>query len=290
MKHIIGKQYEKDDAFKAKARLHQSRYRAGVLNVDFDEYGNRLGDEAGRALLNYYPALGCREALRRRYPKYSKKRDGDMLRSEHIPFNMLAPLKTNEALAQRIIEKAFGIATKPPYDIRIEWAPSPKENYVDDATSFDTYIQCKGTGGQTVGIGIEVKYTEQGYPIGDGEKQKVLDANSTYWTVSRRSGVFINPKNDRVTTDDLRQIWRNHLLGLAMVQRNELDDFFSITLYPSGNHHFDHALAEYRNLLKPSHNHVRGCRFEDFIEAIDGDTEILKWQQWLANRYIVNVE
>ena len=88
----IGPQYEHDDHFKAAARLHQSAYRAKVLKVGFDKYGNRLTEWAGRALLNYYDGLGVREALRQRYPTYTKSRDADMLRSEHIPFNLFAPL------------------------------------------------------------------------------------------------------------------------------------------------------------------------------------------------------
>ena len=39
-----------------------------------------------------YDGLGVKEALRERYPAYSQKRDADLLRSEHIPFNLLAPL------------------------------------------------------------------------------------------------------------------------------------------------------------------------------------------------------
>ena len=54
----IGPQYEPDDQFKAAARLHQSAYRANVLKVGFDQYGNRLTESAGRALLNYYDGLG----------------------------------------------------------------------------------------------------------------------------------------------------------------------------------------------------------------------------------------
>ena len=54
----IGPQYEPDDYFKAAARLHQSAYRANVLKVDFDKYGNRLTEWASRALLNYYDGLG----------------------------------------------------------------------------------------------------------------------------------------------------------------------------------------------------------------------------------------
>ena len=88
----IGPQYEPDDHFKADARLHQSAYRAKVLKVGFDQYGNRLTESAGRALLNYYDGLGVREALGQRYPTYSKSRDANMLRGEHIPFNLFAPL------------------------------------------------------------------------------------------------------------------------------------------------------------------------------------------------------
>ena len=70
----IGPQYEPDDDFKEAARLHQSAYRAKVLKVGFDEYGNRLTESAGDALLNYYDGLGIRAALRKRYPTYSKTR------------------------------------------------------------------------------------------------------------------------------------------------------------------------------------------------------------------------
>ena len=105
----IGPQYEPDYHFKAAARLHQSAYRANVLKVDFDKYGNRLTELASRALLNYYDGLGVREALRQRYPTYSKSRDADMLRSEHIPFNPFAPLIGRPDLANRLLYRILGV-------------------------------------------------------------------------------------------------------------------------------------------------------------------------------------
>lgn len=107
----IGKQYTKDDVFKTKARLHQSEYRVNVLDVDYDEYGNRLMDESGKTSFNYYEGLNCREELGKRYSNYSKKRDADMLRNEHIPFNLFAPLKLNLELARDILSDAFKIET-----------------------------------------------------------------------------------------------------------------------------------------------------------------------------------
>ena len=136
----IGPQYEPDYHFKAAARLHQSAYRAKVLKVDFDKYGNRLTESAGRALLNYYDGLGVREALRQRYPTYSKSRDADMLRSEHIPFNLFAPLIGRPDLANHLLYRILGVELLPPYQIEPEWAPKLADKYLGDRTSFDTYI------------------------------------------------------------------------------------------------------------------------------------------------------
>jgi len=284
----IGPQYELDAPFKAAARLHQSNYRAKVLDVDYLEYGNRLTDIDGRALLNYYDGLGVREALRRRYPQYSTKRDADLLRSEHIPFNMLAPLASKPGLAQMVIKDAFGLELKEPVEIKLEWAPQPKCDYLEDMTSFDTYIQGVGANGELIGIGIEVKYTERGCSLGKSEAGRIHDPNSPYWVMTRESGLFVGDGSDDLAKDDLRQIWRNHLLGLAMVRRKEIARFVSITLYPSGNVHFTHTLAKYQSHLKETaQSSVRGCTFEQFIDCIRGDREIEAWKQFLIARYLI---
>jgi len=288
MTREIGPQYDLDDPFKAAARLHQSNYRAKVLDVDYSDYGNRLTDDDGRALLNYYDGLGVREALRRRYPQYSKRRDADLLRSEHIPFNMLAPLSGRPDLAQTITKNAFGQKLHGPFELRIEWAPEPKHNYLDDMTSCDAYLQGFGDDGELVGIGVEVKYTERGYRIGRSEAERVRDPSSSYWIVTHEAGVFMERELDDLTKDDLRQIWRNHLLGLAMVGRGDIARFVSVTLYPSGNTHFTHVLEKYQGYLKDSaQSSVCGCTFERFIECISGDYQIEKWKQFLKERYLI---
>ena len=137
----IGKQYQPDDAFKAVARRHQSKYRAKVLQVGFQGYGNRLCDADAEGLLNYYDKLNSREVLRHRYPKYSRMRDADLLRSEHIPFNLLAPLDTNREAAIKIFSRAWNIDCSAINTIEMEFAPSPKEKYLNDGTAFDTYIE-----------------------------------------------------------------------------------------------------------------------------------------------------
>jgi hypothetical protein len=288
MNHELGPQYSEDDKFKAAARRHQSQYRAASLGVGFEEYGNRLKDADAESLLNYYDGLNVRQVLRERYPSYSKKRDADMLRSEHIPFNMFAPLKANPQLAAQVLGRAFDIELVPPLDIRFEWAPEDREKYLGDATAFDVYIQGKDKSGRTVGIGVEVKYTEHGYRMGDTEGERVNDKKSSYWSVTRSSGQFVDSESAALAKDDLRQIWRNHLLGLAMCQRSDIADFVSVILYPSGNDHFNGAIPQYCQLLKPElRSAVRGCTFEKFIDAISGDQEIMKWKAYLSDRYLV---
>jgi len=246
----LGRQYKHDDEFKAQARLFQSQYRAEVLGVDFQDYGNRLTDLDAEALLNYYDKLNSRAVLRQRYPKYSRKRDADLLRSEHIPFNLLSPLDTNREAASSIISRAFGIGCVEIKAIEIEYSPSPKEYYLNDGTAFDTYLKVSLKNGNTCGLGIEVKYTEQAYPIGKTESINIKNRESLYWQTARKSGFFQNPDDEIFGTDDFRQVWRNHLLGLKMIQVGDVDEFYSITLFPNGNNHFHHIIPEYSSRLR----------------------------------------
>ena len=284
----IGPQYESDDHFKAAARLHQSAYRAKVLKVGFDKYGNRLTESAGRVLLNYYDGLGVRDALRRRYPTYSRSRDADMLRSEHIPFNLFAPLIDRPDLANSLLYRILGVELSSPYQIELEWAPKPAEKYLGDRTSFDTYIKGADDQGRVVGVGIEVKYTEQGYRPGTSEALRVENPESTYWTTTRKSGIFTDTGCKLLATDDLRQIWRNHLLGLKMQAVGDLDRFISVTIFPSGNEHMSHALSRYQRLLtNEGKSDLQSCTFERYIGFLDGDAVIEEWKSFLQDRYLV---
>jgi hypothetical protein len=284
----IGEQYKFDDKFKTAARLHQSKYRTEVLLVNYEDYGNRLKEYDAKALLNYYDKLNVRTTLRKRYPSYSKKRDADMLRSEHIPFNLLAPLDTDRKTSNKIISSAFGINCVDILSIDIEYAPDPKNEYLNDGTAFDTYIKILKSDGKSSGIGIEVKYTEQAYKIGVTEKINIVNKDSLYWKTARSSNAFIDPNDEIFGSDPLRQIWRNHLLGLSMIAHGDIHEFYSITLFPEGNEHFHHELPRYRDLLNDSEKeHVFGCTFEKFISAIGGTPAFDEWKEWLVRRYVV---
>ena len=158
----IDRKYIQDDEFKAAARLHQSQFRENELKVGYNGHKNILTDTDAEAKLNYYDGLNVTKALCKRYGKKpSLTRDANMLRSEHIPFNMLAPLRTSPLVAKRIIKNAFGLESDAPYKIKIEFAPKPKQEHLNDATSFDTFIRYTDRLGKKIGLGIEVKYTRK---------------------------------------------------------------------------------------------------------------------------------
>jgi hypothetical protein len=273
----------------AAARLHQSKYRHSILNVPCDEYGNRLQEKDAVALLNYYPKLRVREVLRQRYSSYSKIRDANMLRSEHMSFNFFAPFVGENEFSKPIYEKSFGLSISQVLCTKIEFAPEPKTDYLGDGTSFDVYVEYLDDSGRKCGIGIEVKYTELAYKIGKREKETVEDKSSRYWQTASNSRIFVNGDLSILGSDVLRQIWRNHLLGLSMVARKDIEEFKSITIHPSGNVHFIDAIREYKTHLKTEfQSTVSHCFFEDFISNIEGDSDILHWKNYLAQRYLVD--
>ncbi len=287
----IGDQYDFDDNFKKEARLYQSIYRAKILKAECIDYGNRLID--GDAYLNYYLKLNVLEDKRKRYPNYSSKRDADMLRSEHIPFNVFSPLKLNKDLAKNTFNKLLGGIILEVKDIKIEHAPSPKENYLNDGTSFDTYIEFTHIDNSIGALGIEVKYTEQAYSLGKIEKgniENIDKPDSIYSLVTKKSNLYIENSISDLIKDDFRQIWRNHILGESMKQKRELEHFISVILYPSGNTHFKEVLPKYKNLLnadkKASVVDVTFEKLFDVYSELNDKVEFKDWIEFLKKRYL----
>lgn len=288
---VLGDQYAPDDPFRKRARLHQSRYRAEVLRVPCDGHGNKLRDDDGRRLLAYYDGMGVREAKMKRYPEYSKERDGNLLRSEHIPFNLFGPLIGRPELAKHVLRRGLGLDCASVSEVAIEWAPPEKQQYLDDATSFDAIVWFEDDAGRRSAAGIEVKYTEGSYRMGDIEGGKMNDPASTYETTARNSGAFFDPAAPALRSDSIRQFWRNHLLGLAMVLKRDVDVFHSLVVHPAENPHCEKAIPEYQaQLTEEARARFRGVSFEEYIGALDGDEEVLRWKAYLGRRYIVGGE
>ena len=179
--------------------------------------------------------------------------------------------------------------------ILIEYAgTADKSEYLNDGTSFDTFIEYVSFDGSIGGIGIEVKYTENGYPIGGKEKQDIENTNGLYQQMTKKSHWYI-PTLDIssfIKANHLRQIWRNHILGYSMLCRGDIQHFHHVHLYPQGNKHFfEHAIPEYKSLLtdcgKTTFIDLTYESLFDMISKIFISDKQQDWLKYLRKRYMV---
>ena len=200
-----------------------------------------------------------------------------------------------------------------------------------DGTAFDVYVEYipinAGQNDRGV-IGIEVKYTEKEYPLvkfANKEKTEVTkewrethDENGihiadNYRIPTENSGWFkpecfkdvpfedIKRGLSHVVKNRYRQIWRNHILGAAMLQEGLITEFTSLTLYPKENGHFHGdkgALQDYKKsmLTESGANTFKSVTYEEMFEYMkeslnpDVFPYLDEWISYLHRRYLVQFE
>ena len=289
------KTYRFDDEFKRRARALQFAFREEILR-DFNEEKAPqvlLSDENAKKGFIFYE--GFRDLIIEKVGHISNKMTKNMLRSEHIPYNMFTPLETMPDIAKALFSELTGVSIKEiEMPILIEYAGKGKRNeYLNDGTSFDAFIRYMTHEGKRGGIGIEVKYTENEYPLGEKEGKDIAGANEQYRKMTAESGYYIENLDIRMflKAHHLRQIWRNHILGYSMKNKGEFDIFHHIHLYPRNNSHFqNHALPDYRKILtKVGIESFKPVTYEDYIALLEknsDDKKVRDWVQYLRARYL----
>ena len=99
-----------------------------------------------------------------------------------------------------------------------------------------------------------------------------------------------------LVSNELRQIWRNHLLGASMVQHKDIAHFLSLHLYPKGNTHFHGkgkhmgAVEYYRHWLGSEGKKTwTAITFEEMFKLMEmhySDQESRNWIDYLKERYL----
>jgi hypothetical protein len=286
----LGRQYAGDDAFKARARLHQSRFRVRDLGLAaYRDYGNRLAPVDAAAGKNFFDCPEVLEAVRGR-GLGDTVLCRDMLRSEHIPFNLFVPMR-DQSWAAALVSGWVGRPVARVVRIDIGWAPRPKSAYLDDHTSFDTYLEYVEPDGTCGGVGIEVKYTEGEYPWGKHERARSFAEDSAYLRVHDTAQLYVDDALVHLRTKRLKQLWRNHLLGEAILLHDpHVERFTSVLMYPAGNVHYAAAAPEYQALLRPERQgSFAAVTFEQFVaqaRRLAKSEESGRWLNYLQRRYL----
>ncbi len=298
--------------FKKLAERHQEAFKSEILKLQtcgsFWNWRTKemvpvkrfLSDEDAEAGMIFYEGFRDR-ILAAAKEKYSfngrhKSLYVDMLRSEHIPFNIFIPMGLDDYARKQtafVFNRFLSHSRIASVDnILIEDERfCDNGDYLNDKTAFDAYIAYTTTNGKRGGIGIEVKYTEASYEIGKKERDFCSDDDSPYWRMTRWSGCFTDDPDKRKTENDFRQIWRNHLLGLAMLKNNQIDIFTHIHLYPKENGHFEKVLPIYEDelLTDKGRETFRAVTFEELFSEMEREFTndyFAKWVRYLKERYL----
>lgn len=288
---VRDKNYRYDDAFKAKARAHQFAFREDILNDYYEEKNPQviLSPNAARQGLIFCDTY--RDLILKKVKRFGTSAlFSNMLRSEHIPYNIFVPMEEDLDNARLLFSKIIGIGISNISHIYIEFAGySDKSMYLNDGTSFDAYIEYIDANARKGAIGIEVKYTENGYPIGKKEEKDIKDDNSLYRKMTIKSGYFVSNLDILIflKANHLRQIWRNHLLGYTLLHREDIQRFHHIHLYPQGNAHFhQYALPEYKSLLTPKgKNSFIDLTYECLFDMLSQHFTSAKQKEWIKYLY-----
>jgi hypothetical protein len=310
-----------NNRFKKFAREHQIYFRKNILKYeDYNTYEQWLSNKNSIAGGNFFNGFDIFKIAQERYPIKNKTElarneinvYSDMLRSEHMPLNLFVPFKHNREFFVQVLNKFMDGKIKSIGDtclidgeknIKIEFAPKPKENYLNDGTSFDTYIEYVHQDGTIGIIGIETKNTEKEYPLTEKsveENHKIKDASSTYYTISNKSRIYKvkedmyspDPEKNVLKEDVYRQIWRNQLLAESIVLKNKKQFSYatSILFYPSKNEHFQKVGNEYSKMLVKNENKFILIAYEEFIMycyRYCPNEEYKKWIDYICDRYII---
>lgn len=292
---IKGKTYCYDDAFKAKARAHQFAFRENELNDFYEEKNPQviLSPEAAKKGLIFCDTY--RDLIRNKIGAFKESAlCSNMLRSEHIPHNIFTPMEEDNKATISLLNEILGGGVAKINFIKIEFPGyvTDKSEYLNDGTSFDAFIEYETLEGVKGGIGIEVKYTEKGYPIGVKEANDIKDVNGKYFNMTKKSNYYISSLDIQsfIKANHLRQIWRNHILGYSMMRHRDIQRFYHIHLYPQGNNHFKKVIPEYRTLLTAQGNEsFIDLTYEalfDMMEAYFISEKQQEWLKYLRRRYL----
>lgn len=297
--------------FKRKAREHQIKFRENELGVGCHNYPNVLKySDAKKGLIFYEKFRGeILEELKKPVLPTSSKPSGQMLpnllRSEHIPYNIFFPLRKDKEGCVGLFNAILGCdEIVKVCDIRIEHHPEPRVEYLDDYTAFDVYISYIDTKNRPGGIGIEVKYTEKEYLLKKNTREYKRVKNETtgetclfsnYLKATVESGYYRDDTtHDVLILNKFRQIWRNHILGASMVLNGDIKKFTSVTLYPQANVHFNEdAMPKYKELLSEvGQRSFVALTYEELFDLLEKYIDIeacADWVEYLRRRYLLAI-
>ena len=251
----IGPQCNSDGPFRRAMRLHQSKWRASQnLAIGNDArdipYGNYLTEpdaKAGRNFLSPEIYQLAEKRISQGAGVEPFRCLHNLLSSQPMAFNLFGPLCQDKVLAQYLLDPLLpGGASEA--RVTMEWAPAPRQAYLDDASSFDVVIHYTTKAGDSAIAGIEVKLTEPFSPKRYGNNDR---HTNRYLKVSSDPAIWTTPGEPALSNSTWNQIWRTHLLAQSIRQAKDVTISTAVILHHSGDEKCGGAVKAYQKNLTP---------------------------------------
>jgi hypothetical protein len=269
-----------DEPLKRKARLLQGYYRQEKLHQPMGTGPNNNSTQPYCNMLVDGKNTGA-NFLKPEIFEYAKFRCADkrivetieafrlfnnMLSSQPMCFNLFVPLRSAVRRGDALVLKAFQ-QVFPQFNIdrlvniEIEFIPVPIDEYTNDKSAFDAFVELRTKDGKKGCIAIETKYVDS---LGTNNPSNM----STKFSVATDIGCFTEDGLKRIETE-CPQIFRNFLLVEKYRLRHGFEYSHSIVLALQEDKEADKEIDEFKNLLRPEfQSKITKTSLEEFVDAI----------------------
>lgn len=284
------------DEFKHRQRIHQGWWRAMVLGEECGKHPTRANEticntvnDTQREGSNFLTS-NIRGIVKQTLKNRTKESHGliqedrlyqNLLSSQPLCFNFFSELSLDLSLATKVFRHWVPQVSKV---TNIEFEFAPNENFTDDNSAFDVAIEFETTEGAKGIWGIECKYTDTFSPTvyDKPSYRNIYDANRSFFAESYAS--CIEPKYN--------QLFRNHLIALALLQNKKFDIALSGLFHHQGDDKAMETGKEFQKFFADGEKSFKIVTYADYISVIqklpETTWEQREWSMLLWARYCAN--
>jgi len=230
-----------DTVFMAHARLAQSKWRE-KKGYPAGKYGNFLDCEFSKTSRANFLTHIIRDRVELEIQNShqtgalisGRRMWENLLSSQPLCFNLFAELDENLDLASKLFHSLYPDRIDEVTEICFEYSPGRgSHEFTGDHSAFDVFIRYQKDGIEGF-AGMEVKYSESlREESAETAKNNFDKHGKKYVDLTLKSGIFTPESLDSLKKPPIAQIWRDHLLSIAMQQKG-MTGFF-IFLFPEQN-------------------------------------------------------
>jgi hypothetical protein len=261
-----------ESGFKKRMRFHQAWWRAFILAEEPGNHPIRKNEVLGNTILNgrinHKNFLSediidvVEETIQERKAAKSGIIEEDrlfnnLLSSQPLCFNFFGKLKKDTILALRVLRCFYPELTEV-LNVKFEFAPDGK--YTNDNSAFDVAFEVMA-GDKKGLLGIECKYTDFFSPKEYDREEYLRIYNKS------KNTIFIAPYKNYIASK-FNQLFRNQLIGEALVQNKEYDFIFTGLFCHQSDNEAQNTATEFQSMLKDGKSKFQVITYREYLETI----------------------